>query len=231
MPFETCPLLDELPWIRHGFFDARTPFALTKPLVGIVAFSADYPQAIFLSQTHSDRVLTTEDDLSVSADGLITDKTGVALAIKTADCCPLMIVCPSTRQIANVHAGWRGALNGIALHTVDKMVANGAEADKLIVAIGPSIFGENYPVQDDVRDQFAAERPEALPFFLRFEDRWKVDVADIVRHQLTNTGLKHIWKSDIDTFGSNEYASYRRYTADRSLPDARNISILMKREV
>ena len=170
MSVETCPLLQDIPWIKHGFFGKDTPFALEKPLMGIISFSNDFPKTVFLSQTHSARILDANDDLSVSADAVMTSQNNIALAIKTADCCPVFLVCTQTKQIANIHAGWRGALNNIVIDTLARMTENGAVPRNIIAAIGPSICGVSYPVEDDVRDQFVALQPEALPSFTKTGD-------------------------------------------------------------
>jgi YfiH family protein len=222
---ETCPLLNELPWIRHGFFDKNNPCADAKKLVGIQKFNNEFPETLFLRQTHSDYFINDPQQSENPADAAITDRENLALAIKTADCCPVLLVCTHSKQIAAIHAGWRGALNNITTKVIDELIKRGAKPETMIAAIGPSIFMENFPVQDDVRDQFPTE---AMKFFVPFDDRWKMDVTGIVKQQLVVKGVNKIWQSPVNTYTDNNYFSYRRFTNGLSPDYASNISIISK---
>lgn len=225
MTYETCPLLDEIPWIKHGFYDASNPCADAKQLAGVLRFNDDFPSTLFLKQQHTDRFIETAFESETPADAAITSEANLALAIKTADCCPVLLTCTKTRQIAAVHAGWPGALNRITEKTIIGMIENGADPAMMIAAIGPSVHQETFPVQDDVRDQFPQE---TMKFFVPFEDRWKMDVAGIVRQQIEQTGIRKIWQSSINTFTNPTYYSYRRFTNGLSPNFASNISIIQK---
>jgi len=228
MIIETCPLLNEIPWIKHGFFGADNPCALTTGLCGVHPFTQDFPQAKFLKQDHTDAILLDRDDpLACIADAAITNRDNMALAIKTADCCPVLLVCTRTRHIAAIHAGWPGALNNIAAKTLETIINQGAKPDNIIAAIGPCIHPETYPVQDDVRDKFLQAQPESESYFIRFEDRWKMDVAEIVKQQLRLMGVVTTWQSPVNTFTDMRFASHRR---GHQGPKLRNVSIIMKAE-
>ncbi|MDB5478798.1 MAG: Multi-copper polyphenol oxidoreductase laccase [Alphaproteobacteria bacterium] len=227
MIIETCPLLDDIPWIRHGFFGKENPYAAVKKLSGLHRFSHAFPQVLYLKQTHTDNVITEIDEVDAEADAFVTHKPDLGLAVKTADCCPILLVCTATKQIAAIHAGWRGALNGITVKAIEKMLARGASPLSLIAAIGPNIHSENYPVQADVYNAFAIAAPEALDFLTPFEDRWKLDVAGIIKQQMARLGVRKIWISEIDTFSDPRFSSYRQYQAN-SLPDLRNVSLILK---
>jgi polyphenol oxidase len=223
---ETCPLLNELPWIRHGFFGKDNPAGLTNGLNGIHAFTDQFPITSFLKQAHTDVVVDCNSD--VEADASVTDQTDYALAIKTADCCPILLVCTATKQIAAVHAGWRGALNQITKKAIQKLLNNGSTAATIIAAIGPSIHVSTYPVEDDLRDSFLASLPWTAPHFERFEDRWKLDVAGIVIQQTKCFGITQIWQSPTNTFENPDFSSYRRFKAGIDPVNTRNISVIMK---
>lgn len=228
MIVETCPLLEEIPWIRHGFYGIDNPCVQTQGLSGIHPFNDDFSDTLFLKQVHEKTILADGDDMTQTADAAITGRPGLALAIRTADCCPILIACPATRQIAAIHAGWPGALNGITRDAVARLVENGATSSGMIGAIGPAIQAATYPVQDDVRDRFMAQNPETAPFFTPFEDRWVLDVPGIVRQQLTQNGVSAIWQSAINTFTNEDYCSYRRFMKQGQPATGRNISLIMK---
>lgn len=212
MTFETCPLFDELDWVRYGFFGRD------------VAQTNSFEPIFFLPQKHTDVIIKPDDALPESgADAVLTDKVHQAIAIRTADCVPILLACTHTRQIAAVHAGWRGALNRIVPKTIERLCAAGAKPETLRAALGPSIHAVDYPVQDDVRDPFMADQPETASFFKPFQDRYCLDVAGIVTQQLRQSGVNTLWQSRINTFTDPAYASYRR-----NKPSGRNISVIMR---
>ena len=74
-----------------------------------------------------------------SADAAITTRTDVAVAVKAADCVPILLAHPDG-AVAAVHAGWRGTAQGIAGRTVtDLAAAAGGSTRDILAAIGPSI--------------------------------------------------------------------------------------------
>ncbi len=222
MGFETCPLLNNVPWITHGFFDSE--HGVLSSHCGLHTFNN--AETVFLKQDHTDRVLTNLNDVSLyPSDASITSQQDQALATKTADCCPILLVCTHSKQIAAIHAGWQGALNQITAKTIDVLVSRGAKLDHIIAAIGPSIHQDTYPVQDDLRDQFIQSSPDTKAYFTSFEDRWKLDVPGIVINQLKSKNVSTIWQSNINTFTNERYASHRR---GQNGPPIRNVSIIMK---
>lgn len=235
MAFETCPLLNDIPWIKHGFFDSEQ--ALTFVKHGIRT-DTPYPALLglpetpilFLKQVRADTIITPEaaNDPDTQADAIISDRSGLGLAVATADCVPLFLVCTKTKQIANVHAGWQGTLLSITTQSVQKMIANGADPQQMVAALGPSIHAETYPVQSDVRDQFATERPETLDYFKPFEDRWCMDIPSMVKDELKHIGITQIWQSPTNVFTDTKYCSYRRRHTDPNCVNRWNASVIIK---
>jgi len=89
------------------------------------------------------------------ADAIITKKRGVALALASADCVPLMFYDPVQGALGMAHAGWRGTARGIALATVDAMSEQfGCLPSNIYVGLGPSIGSCCYEVDEHVRDLF-----------------------------------------------------------------------------
>ena len=76
-----------------------------------------------MEQVHGCKVaVIREDNLDAEpgpADGLLTDLPGVALEIRTADCQSVFLYDPVRKAVGNVHSGWRGTLQGIAVRAVD----------------------------------------------------------------------------------------------------------------
>lgn len=73
-------------------------------------------------------------------DGLVTNRPDLVLAIRTADCLPILIWDASRKVIGAVHAGWRGSLNAIASKTVLLMQSRfGSRPQDLEVGVGPAV--------------------------------------------------------------------------------------------
>ncbi|HZR82778.1 MAG TPA: polyphenol oxidase family protein [Candidatus Binatia bacterium] len=90
------------------------------------------------------------------ADALLTDRPGLAVAVATADCVPVLIAAPGARVVAAVHAGWRGTLAGIVPTVVDELRSRrGVPATELRVALGPSIDGCCFEIEREIAARFA----------------------------------------------------------------------------
>ena len=91
------------------------------------------------------------------ADVLVSNDPGVAVAVRAADCVPLLLADSKTRAVAAVHAGWRGTAAGAAIAAVHALAREfGSSPDDLIAAIGPSIGVCCYEVGAELVDAFAA---------------------------------------------------------------------------
>jgi polyphenol oxidase len=102
------------------------------------------------------------------ADALMTNESGVLLAIRTADCLPVLMADTRGRVVAAIHAGWRGALKGIIGKTVGEMQrVFRCAPEELVVALGPSIRSCCYVVGQEVVDAFCREFNRAEKKFFR----------------------------------------------------------------
>lgn len=92
------------------------------------------------------------------ADALVTRRDGRAVGVLTADCVPLLLVAPSRRVAAAVHAGWRGTLAGVAVRAVEYLRArHGVEPAEIRAALGPAIGACCYEVDAAVADGLEGE--------------------------------------------------------------------------
>lgn len=118
-------------------------------------------------------------------DALISDKPGIALAIRTADCLPVLIADPLHRAVGAVHAGWRGTALEIVPKTIRAMGQRfGSRQEDLVIAIGPGIGGCCFEVGPEVAQKFAAFFPERQDL----AGRAKIDLAETIRRQLGRNG-------------------------------------------
>ncbi|MGE2833470.1 peptidoglycan editing factor PgeF [Mycobacterium sp. SMC-4] len=118
-------------------------------------------QIVWMNQVHSTNVRVVDDAAETpdDTDGLVTARPGLALAVVTADCVPVLMADARAGVVAAVHAGRVGAQNGIVGRALETMESVGAHAEDMSVLLGPAVSGRNY----EVPEQMAAEVEQALP--------------------------------------------------------------------
>ena len=167
------------------------------------ALGFDPKKLVFANQIHSDivRVVTEEDCLGslshreyAQCDALVTNTPGVAIAVFTADCTPILYYDPVTGAVGAAHAGWRGTAAGIAAKTVETMVsAFGCDPRNIRAAIGPNIGVCCFETHNDVPDaMLAALGDEAKPYIFPQGDKFRVDLKGINAHFLRRAGVENI---------------------------------------
>ena len=167
------------------------------------ASGIDLGHFVSVTQIHS-RVVryVNEDDRGAGiyyradyeCDGYVTDRPGVALCIKTADCVPILLADEDAGVIGAVHAGWKGTASGIVAECIRMMCVLGASAGRIKAAVGPAIGKCCYEVGSDVREEFErlCGKRFAKRFILPAEDRpgkYLADLAGANRAHLEDAGL------------------------------------------
>uniref|UniRef100_A0A7C4AJ39 Purine nucleoside phosphorylase n=1 Tax=Thermodesulfovibrio aggregans TaxID=86166 RepID=A0A7C4AJ39_9BACT len=186
----------------------------TKRVDDFDKFKDSLPFKIYLPvQRHTDRIIVLQNYVKPEiADAVITDKKGIFIGIKTADCLPVLIFDPEHHVAGALHAGWRGTANSILRKTIQKMKEfYGSDAGDLLIAMGPSIKGCCYEVGEDVIEAIKKENP-VEDYILRINGRKHLDLSLANLFQALTSGVKreNIWISQDCTYcKSNEYASYR----------------------
>ncbi|MCS6874815.1 MAG: peptidoglycan editing factor PgeF [Pyrinomonadaceae bacterium] len=123
-------------------------------------------------QVHSDQIKvinSLEQALNGNskADAMISNLSEILLAIKTADCVPILLADPKQRTFAAIHAGWRGTLESITSKTIRKMEKiYGSTPRDLICALGPAAVSK-YEVSSDVIEKFYEKFSEVAKSFFR----------------------------------------------------------------
>lgn len=170
-------------------------------------------------QCHSTTVTVVqsawEAGSSPAADGLVTDRPGVALGVLAADCAPVLLADGTTGIIGAAHAGWKGALGGILEATVEAMVGLGASDRTIIAAVGPAIGKDSYEVGPEFHQTFLDHRAENEEFFRPSgRDRhFLFNLPGYVGGRLGGLGLKAVEVVDRDTYADEDlFFSYRRTT-------------------
>ena len=145
-------------------------------------------------------------------DGLITDKTGIALLIKYADCTPVVLFDPVRRVQAVVHSGWRSTVKRISAIALDKMVNDfHCDTANIVAFLGPTIDQSHYEVGPEVYDAFLDFKTRDS-FFLPQGDKYLLSMAKANEVILLEAGIaqKNIEISPFSTFTTRELHSARR---------------------
>jgi polyphenol oxidase len=183
------PAFSRIPWLVHGFstrvggtsvsngeralnlgfteWDYRETVRENRKRLQSALNAKDFTLAPLL-QFHSDSIHVFEaaPGEPCRADASITNRSGLLLAVQTADCVPILLVDPKRRAVAAVHAGWRGTLQRILMKALGQMQMQfGSEAADLLAAIGPAIGPCCYEVGTEVAAAFAAKFANAAEWF------------------------------------------------------------------
>ena len=132
------------------------------------ALGTDDLHLISLHQIHSDvvRSFAAAPAKQHKGDASATNRAGLLLGVRTADCAPVLVVDPKKRVVAAIHAGWRGTLQRIVTKTIGHLQMEfGCRPDDLLAAVGPAIGGCCYEVGTEVASAFASKFPNAAEFF------------------------------------------------------------------
>ncbi len=153
----------------------------------------------FMHQTHSNNLhlVNKVEAIKEDTDSLITDNKDLALAVRIADCIPLLLY--STNLVAAVHVGRKGLVNEVAVKTVEKMQSLGAE--KVSGVVGPHICGDCYEVGTEMADQITKSHPATAG------KKAHLNLFAGLKEQLPNVDLENV---GICTKEKSQYFSYRK---------------------
>ncbi|MFU8779302.1 MAG: peptidoglycan editing factor PgeF, partial [Roseovarius sp.] len=171
---------------------------------------------ITLHQVHSADVVTVTGPIETRprADAMVTNVPGLALAVLTADCQPVLFADVGNGVIGAAHAGWRGALDGVLEATVAGMEGLGADRRRIKAVIGPTISQAAYEVGPEFIEEFLAEDSDNARFFANGAGgRYQFDLPGFGLHRLRQSGIGQAEWTRHCTYGDPErFYSYRRTT-------------------
>ena len=148
---------------------------------------------VFMDQCHGSAVVVVVDtpsgDVTHRADGVVTTRDDLALAVLVADCVPVLLADPSAGVVAAVHAGRPGMTSRIVDRAVETMRGRGASQIRAVV--GPSVCGRCYEVPVRMREEAAAVSPVSAT--VSWTGTPAVDVAAGVVDQLREQDVSVTW--------------------------------------
>lgn len=240
----THPLLDH-PGLRHGWFTRQGGVsdgvygslntglgsADSRALVienrGRIADAMGVPRDRLVScyQVHSpDAVVAVEPwapEENPKADALVTRERGLAIAVSSADCGPVLFADPQAGVVGAAHAGWKGAFTGVLEATVEAMERLGASREAIVAVVGPMISAGAYEVGPEFVARFADAGEDVGRWFGPSDKAGHAmfDLPAYILHRLRRAGVGTTADVGLCTYADEaRFFSYRRMT-HRGEPD------------
>jgi hypothetical protein len=162
------------------------------------------------------------------ADAIATKVPGLALAVLTADCAPVLLCDPHAGVIAAAHAGWRGAVSGVLASTLETMSELGADPARITAAIGPCLSQSSFEVGPDLEEAVLSATPWAEHLFESTQtDRKHFDLRGYLLGQLMRMGVAHMEALSEDTLTEpGLYFSHRGSITRGEPASGRNLSAI-----
>lgn len=178
------------------------------------ALGLDPTRVVWMNQVHGREVAVVDGpwhtEPTPSVDAVVTSRPGLALAVLTADCVPVLLADPVAGVVGAAHAGRPGLVAGVVPAVVEALCALGADPARTLAQLGPSVCGQCYEVPARMRAEVAGAVPES--WAVTRQGTPGVDVAAGVRAQLAAAGVGKITSSPVCTLESADHYSYRRET-------------------
>jgi hypothetical protein len=155
------------------------------------------------------------------ADATVTTAHGVALAVSSADCGPILFADAEAGVIGAAHSGWKGAFGGVVAATVTAMEKLGARRERILAVLGPTISAAAYEVGPEFVERFKAENRTYARFFTASERpaHAMFDLPAFIGLRAQEAGIGRFVDLGLCTYGDAErFFSYRR-TTHRGEPD------------
>ncbi|MDT8857045.1 peptidoglycan editing factor PgeF [Paracoccaceae bacterium Fryx2] len=185
---------------------------------------------VSIRQVHSADVLhlTEPPAQTPVADAMVTATPGLALAVLTADCQPVLFADAEAGVIGAAHAGWRGSRDGVLEAVLDAMETLGARRAAITAVIGPCISLAAYEVGPEFVESFIDDDRASARFFAQGAgDRALFDLPSYSLARLRAAGVGHAeWTRHCTYSDPDRFFSYRRTTHAGEVDYGRLISVI-----
>jgi YfiH family protein len=173
-------------------------------------------------QVHSPDVVAVSEPWTRAdapkADAMVTRERGLAIAVSTADCGPILFADAQAGVVGAAHSGWKGALGGVLEATLAAMERLGARRRDIIAVLGPTISRNAYEVGPEFRERFLAADAANVGFFSpsRTPGHAMFDLPAYIGARLRAAGVGRFEDMALCTYADEErFFSYRRVTHRR----------------
>lgn len=142
-------------------------------------------------QAHGSRILLCQGHgmwHEEDADALVVREKNTAIAVRWADCLPILLADATAGVLAAVHAGWRGTRRCIAMKVVEAMIRLGAQAHRILASLGPHIGPCCFRVNGEIAESLASSVEKGESCIFAGEGLF-ADLAEINRLQLLAMGV------------------------------------------
>ncbi|MDH5185300.1 MAG: peptidoglycan editing factor PgeF [Gammaproteobacteria bacterium] len=167
-------------------------------------------EPLWLNQIHGTHIVDVASATETcDADGSFARGVQRPCVVMTADCLPLLICDSQGTQVAAVHAGWRGLLNGAVEAAI---VRFDAPVEELLVWMGVAIGPEYFEVGDEVREAFLLRDPNAGEAFVATSaGKWLANIYLLARLRLASLGITAVYGAEGCSYADERlFFSYRR---------------------
>lgn len=174
----------------------------------------DGNQVLYVNQVHGNDIIVVDTPWdphnSPDGDAMVTRLPNIGLGIATADCGPVLLYDPVQKIIGAVHAGWRGALQGIAGKTVNTMITLGSNPQDIKAVLGPCIHQKSLEMGQEVYQQFLDKDSRNEMYFKTISGSYHLDLPGYIIDDLKSAGVIQIEVLPINTYTNSDFYSYRR---------------------
>lgn len=251
IPHEQSRALAALTGVRHGFFGRRGGVSTgawaslnvsernedkphyVKENRALATTTIGFPANTLatLNQVHSTTIMAVtsppEPGERPEADAMVSDLPGIVLGILTADCSPVLLADPKAGVVGAFHAGWKGAIGGIAQGTVIAMVGLGADPANIVAAIGPTISQRNYEVGPEfAANLLARHRDAANRISTPAGGREHFDLPGFIFDQLHEAGVGLVQDLALCTYAEPKKYFSHRYATHQGIETGRQIALI-----
>ncbi len=144
------------------------------------------------------------------ADAIVSDVTSAMLAIRIADCAPILLASDDGRIVAAIHAGWRGVVSGVVARSVAEINTLGITSDRIVAAIGPTIGVKHFEVGAEVAREFHTAGLSAAIDTIAYA-KPHINLVAAIKLQLQQCGVTHVDGGSLCTYANaTDFYSHRR---------------------
>ncbi|MGI5828265.1 MAG: polyphenol oxidase family protein [Patescibacteria group bacterium] len=191
---------------------------LEKTMVMVSGISSD--NFVSCEQVHGETISVLKNHESLppknvfyNSDGIVTDKKGVLIIVRHADCVPIFLYDPHNLVVGLIHSGWRGTAQSIGVKALKRMMVEfGTNPKDVFVGLGPSAHNCCYTIESGWPHEVLISLPQWRKFLRRNTKGWQVDLVGYIKQEFIEFGVrqKSIETAGICTICDLNYYSWTR---------------------